>query len=371
MLDSSVPFLDLKKLYLDHKPEFLSAIEAVIDKSAFIGGDATAAFEKNFATWVGEGSYLASCANGTDAITLAALALDLPRGSEALVPAMTYVATVEGLLDAGLKVRLIDVKPDTWTIDPEELQKGIAAKTKLLAPVHLYGQMASMDRIREIANAHHCKVLEDAAQAHGARWKGNPVGFYGDVATYSFYPGKNLGAFGDAGAVLSRDKASIAKVAALSNHGGLKKYEHECVGFNSRLDNLQAAVLNVKLKYLSAWNEARRNVAGQYRELLNGIAGLSLPVEDPLATHAYHLYVVLVDNRDSFVEYLRERGVECGVHYPRAIHQLPAFRGEAFAGESFPHAERLARHGVSLPMCPTLTLESVEKVAKAVKGYFG
>jgi len=368
---ASVTFLNLKKLYTDHREEYLAAMTKVMERAAFIGGEELNTFENAFANWVSPGLHCVGSANGTDAITVAALALNLPEGSEAIVPAMTYIATAAGLAKAGLKVKLVDVTDPYWLIDTKALEKAITPKTKLIAPVHLYGQMAPMDEIREIADRHGIKVLEDAAQAHGAQWKNKPVGTLGDIATYSFYPGKNLGAFGDAGAIVSRSRELIEYCRAIGNQGGIKKYEHHYVGCNSRLDNLQAAVLNVKLKYIDGWNDARRNVAKTYQEMLGGISDIQIPKEHASSKHVYHLYVTLVEKREEFMAHMKSKGVDTGIHYPGAIHQLPAFAKEEFAKQSFPNAERLAKHGVSLPMCPTLSMEDVRRVGEAVKSYFG
>lgn len=368
--NQTIPLLNLKPLFDAHREEFLAALTSVIEKSGFIGGEEVASFERDFAKWVGDGLVAASCGNGTDAITIAALSLRLPADSEAILPAMTFVATAEGLLHAGFMIRLVDVQPGTWVMDPLLLEKAIGPNTKLIVPVHLYGQMAPMDNIRKIADRHGCLVLEDAAQAHGATWQGRGVGHFGDIATFSFYPGKNLGAFGDAGAIVSHDRERIEYARAFTKHGGLRKYEHQYVGFNSRLDGIQAAVLNIKLKYMNEWNEKRAGIAKLYRELLSDVPGLTLPVEAGQAGHVYHLYVVLVENREDFIAYLKDRGVETGVHYPKAIHQLPAFAMESFASETFPNAERLARRGVSLPMCPTLMLSQIKYVAETVRSYF-
>jgi dTDP-4-amino-4,6-dideoxygalactose transaminase len=367
----SVSFLNLRKLFDDHREEFLTAITGVLDKAAFIGGEQCTQFDRNFAAWIGPGTYAVGCANGTDAITLAAKALRLQEGAEAIVPAMTYVATAAGLHNAGLKIKLVDITPDTWLMDTNQLEKTVTSQTKLLAPVHLYGQMAEMDSIKEIADRHHCAILEDAAQAHGATWKKQTVGHYGNIASYSFYPGKNLGAFGDAGGIVSRDKTLIEYCMALGNQGGIQKYVHDYIGYNSRLDNVQAAVLNVKLKYIDQWNEARRNVAKNYREMLTGISGLTLPTEHPSAKHVYHLFVVLVEDREDFMKFMKSNNIDTGIHYPKAIHQLPCFKNMAFAKEHFPNAERLAKHGVSLPMCPTLNAEQIQRVGKTVQAYFG
>jgi dTDP-4-amino-4,6-dideoxygalactose transaminase len=366
-----VPFLNLKQLFLDHREEFMGAINQVLENAAYIGGKATDDFEKNFAAWVGPGNEVVGSANGTDAITIAAKALKLPVGSEAILPAMTYLATAEGLMHAGFKVKLVDVEPGTYLIDTTQLESAVTRDTKLIAPVHLYGQMAEMDTLRKIADANGCRILEDAAQAHGAQWKGKPVGHWGDVATYSFYPGKNLGAFGDAGAILSRHSEIIQLCRALGNHGGIKKYEHFHCGYNSRLDNLQAAILSVKLKYIDEWNNARRNAAKLYREMLSGISGLTLPVEKEGAKHSYHLFVVQVEDRDGFMTHMKAKGIDTGIHYPKAIHELPAFKDQAFAREAFPVAATLAKQGVSLPMCPTLSAAQLQQVGDAVRSYFG
>ena len=368
-LERVIPFMDLARLFDDHREEFLKAMTGVLDRAAYIGGEELAKFEREFARWVGGDAHAVGCANGTDAITLAARALDLPPGSEAIVPAMTYVATAAALVNAGIKVRLVDVTEGTCVLDPDKVEAAITPRTKLLVPVHLYGQMADMERLRAIADRHGLKILEDAAQAHGSKWKHHPVGHYGDVASYSFYPGKNLGAFGDAGGVLSRNPKIVEQVRRLCNHGGLKKYEHEVVGCNSRLDNLQAAILNVKLKYIDQWTEARRRVAGWYRKGLSEVEGLILPTEAPAARHTYHLFVVRVADRERVQAHLKERHIETGVHYPKAIHEHASLAAE-FKGQKFPVAEKLACHGVALTMCPTLGEKDVDRVVNAVREFF-
>ena len=367
---TTVPFQNLQKIFADHRAEFMARIEGVLDRCAFIGGDEVVAFEKSFAKWIGNEFSASSCANGTDAITLAAKALKLPEGSEVVIPAMTYIATASALVNAGLKLKLADVNEGTWLLDASKIESAMTKATKLIAPVHLYGQMAAMDDIRAVADKHHCKILEDAAQAHGSKWKNKSVGYWGDIAAYSLYPGKNLGAFGDAGIILSQHQSLVDICRTLGNHGGRKKYEHLIVGCNSRLDNVQAAVLNVKLKYIDAWNESRNRTAAQYRELLGGINGLQIPVALPDAKHTYHLYVVLVEKREDFMAHLKSKGIECGVHYPKAIHQQPAFADCDFALARFPNAEKVAKHGVSLPMCPTLNEAQVAQVGAAVRSYF-
>ena len=362
--------LDLQGLTAQNREEYLEAIAAVIDSAGFIGGNAVEKFERNFSEWVGSEFHAVGCGNGTDAITLAVKALDLPAGAEAIIPAMTFFGTSEGLLNAGLTIKLVDVEAGTWLMDPASVENAITKNTKVLVPVHLYGQMAQMDRLREIADRFECRILEDAAQAHGSRWKNRPVGSWGDLASFSFYPGKNLGAFGDAGAVLSRDEALIKRCSAFGKHGGLEKYQHDAIGGNSRLDGIQAAVLNIKLKYVDRWNEIRRSLANIYFEKLANIDGLELPVESPSAHHTYHLFVVLVEEREKFCQYLKEKGVGTGIHYPQAIHQIPAFRGSAICKGHFPNAERVARSAVSLPICPTMSNDDAAYVASVVASYF-
>ena len=366
-----VPFLDLKALHADLREEILEAMERVLDSGTYILGNEVHRFEEKFGDWVSAGSLVVGCANGTDAIFLAAKALRLSPGSEAIVPAMTYVATVSALLHAGLRVRLVDVSPGTWLMSPELAAAAVGARTELLVPVHLYGQMAPMDAFRKIADERNVKILEDASQAHGASWKGRAVGEYGDLATYSFYPGKNLGALGDAGAILTRNPMLANQCAHLRNHGGIQKFQHETPGFNSRLDPLQAAILTVKLRHLTEWNEGRRRCAEKYFEALGGIAGLELPVVANEAKHVFHLFVVLTEDRDKLAAYLKNRGIETGIHYPRAIHQQAAFSSEEFAAKRFPQAERVAAHGLSLPMDPHLTDEKMAYVVNAIRDYFG
>jgi dTDP-4-amino-4,6-dideoxygalactose transaminase len=366
-MEIRVKQLNLPALFEAHRSEILEAITRVCETSSFIGGSDLKKFEKDFAGWVGEGLFALGCANGTDAITLAALSLKLPAGSEAIVPAMTYLATVEGLENAGLTVRLVDIDPGTWLLDSRLIGASLTNQTRLIVPVHLYGQMADMDAVSQIAQKNNCRVLEDASQAHGAKWNGRSVGHFSDFATFSFYPGKNLGAFGDAGAILSRHQNLIEISRLLANHGSRVKYEHEIPGWNSRLDNLQAAVLNVKLKYLSEWNDKRRLVAKFYDESLKGIKSVTLPTVRKEAFHVYHQYVIAVENREKFLERMKEKGVEVGIHYPKALHQLPAYK--KWSQLSFPCAEKLAAQGVSLPMCPTLKASELDIVVKAIYDY--
>ncbi len=369
MSKARVPFLNLKAFFAKNREAILAELSGLMERGEFIGGPTVQRFEQAFAAWIGGEVTALGCANGTDAITVAAQALELPAGSEAIVPAMTFFATAEGLRNAGLRVRLIDVEPGTWLLDPKLLAGAIDRHTKLIVPVHLYGQMADTAEIRRIADQKGCRVLEDAAQAHGARRGGHGVGHFGDIATFSFYPGKNLGAFGDAGAVVSRHAKLIDTCREIANHGSVEKYRHDLWGCNSRMDAIQAAVLNLKLAFIDEWNRHRRKVAGLYRQALSGIPGIELPVEAPQAEHVYHLYVIVTEQRDKLKAHLHERGIETGFHYPSAIHQLAACRDEAFARGTFPNATRIAACGISLPMCPTLTEAQIDEVATAIRAF--
>src|SRR3989338_7224720 len=342
-----VCFLNLHKLYRTHQQEILEAIHSVLDNASFIGGGVVERFETDFARWVNPEMVATGCGNGTDALTLAFKALGCAPGSEAILPAMTFVATAEAAINAGFTLRLVDVEPKTWLMDPGALKKAISPKTRLVVPVHLYGQMARMDEIAGIARDTGCTIIEDAAQAHGARWKGHSVGHYGHAATFSFFPGKNLGAFGDGGAIVARDSKFIERCSMAGKHGGLKKYEHNFVGACSRLDAVQAAVLSVKLKYIDLWTENRRKVATWYREYLSGIPGLSLPVGREEARHVYHLFVIESADRHGLQQHLTQQGIETGIHYPKAIHEQEAFKSLELG--QFPQASHIASRGLSLP----------------------
>lgn len=364
-----IRLLNLSKLHAQHQGRYADILNDIVSRSAFVGGIELEKFEIEFARWIGEGYSSVGVANGTDAIEIAVQALGLKEGDEAIVPAMTFVATIEALLSHGLSVKLVDVESKTGLMNVSQLKSKISSRTKLVVPVHLYGQMAQMDEIRTIADAYGAQVLEDASQAHGARWKGREVGYYSHVATFSFYPGKNLGAFGDGGAILSEDKALIRRSRSIANHGGLKKYEHLVPGRNSRLDNIQAAILVEKLKFVDTWNQSRRQIAKWYYEGLKGITSLKFVEQLPESESVFHLFAVRVQERAQLQKFLSENGVETGIHYPRAIHQLPSMQS-LFAKEQFPEAELLASEVLSLPMCPTLILDEVLTVIKLVRSYY-
>ena len=362
----NIPLVDLKAQYQSIKPEIDNAIQSILDSTAFIGGQAVRNFESNFANFC-RANYCVGVASGTDALFLALKALDIGQGDEVIVPAISFIATSEAVTAVGAKVVFVDVNEDSYNIDVSRIEEKITQRTKAIIPVHLYGQPADMDPINEIAQQHNLKVIEDSAQAHGAEYKGKRTGTLGDIACFSFYPGKNLGAYGDAGAVVTNDEEIADKIRMMANHGRLKKYDHLFEGVSSRLDGLQAAILDVKLKHLDDWTAARRKVAGTYNDLLSDLEEVVLPKEEPYAKHVYHLYVVRLANRDSVREFLKEKGIFAGIHYPTPLPLLKAYDYLGHKPGDFPVAEKLAKEVLSLPMYPELTGEQIEFIVAAIR----
>jgi len=317
-----IPFVDLKAQYDSIKEEIDEAIQNVINNTSFIMGEELKKFEKEFASFCNT-KYAIGVANGSDALILALKACGIGEGDEVITVPHTFISTAEAISNVGGKVVFIDIEPKTYTMDVSKIEEKINKKTKAIIPVHLYGQPADMDPIIELAKKYNLKVIEDAAQAHGAEYKGEKVGSIGDVACFSFYPGKNLGAYGDAGIVVTDNEEIAEKVKLLRNHGRItKKYEHEIEGYSSRLDNLQAAILRIKLTYLNEWNDRRRNNAKKYNKLLSNIGGIITPYEADYAKHVYHLYVIRVvkEGRDKLREELKSKGIATGIHYPIPLH---------------------------------------------------
>jgi dTDP-4-amino-4,6-dideoxygalactose transaminase len=362
----NIPFLDLARQYTDIKSEIDSAIQRIIDDTAFIGGRAVQEFEAAFAEFCGV-KHCVGVGNGTDAIFIALRALGLKPGDEVIVPANSFIATSEAVTLAGGQVVFADIDPRTYNIDPKSIEARITPRTRVIIPVHLYGQPADMDPILELAKRHGLLVLEDAAQAHGAEYKGRLIGSIGDAACFSFYPGKNLGAYGDAGAIVSRHEEVATRARMLANHGRIDKYNHEIEGVNSRLDGIQAAILSVKLKHLPTWTKLRRQNAHRYNELLAG-SGAVTPVELPGATAVYHLYVIRVDAevREDLRTYLQQQGVNTGIHYPIALPNLLAYRHLNHTPQDFPEATRASAEILSLPMFAELTEEQLQCVSQKV-----
>ncbi len=363
----AVKFLDLTRMHHEIEAELNDAFQRVVARSSFVLGPEVQAFEDEFARYCGV-AHCVTVGNGCDAIELALQALGVGAGDEVIVPATTFSATWFSVSRVGAIPVPVEVRPDTVTLDPDLIERAITAQTRAIVPVHLYGQVAEMDRIRALATLHGLFVVEDAAQAHGARDNGRPAGSLGDAAAFSFYPGKNLGALGDAGAVVTDDAALAGRIRRLRNYGSDVKYIHREVAGNSRLDELQAAFLRVKLRRLDRWNGVRRRLAARYQEKLTGLgAQLRLPVERPGTDHSWHLYVVQLAGRAAVQAHLRERGIETLIHYPIPNHRQEAY-GTTYAACALPIAERLADTVLSLPMGPHLSERDVDEVCDALVG---
>lgn len=365
----AVPLVDLKAQYRVIQQEIDAAIARVLDSTTFIGGDEVDAFNEEFGAYCGAAAV--GVASGTDALFLAARAVGLGPGDEVIVPAHTFIATAEAMTLTGARVVFADVDDQTYTLDPLDVEEKITPRTRALVAVHLYGQPAPMHQLRTLANRHGLSIIEDCAQAHGALYHGQRVGTLGDVAAFSFYPGKNLGAYGDAGAVVSANQSIVADAAQLANHGRTDKYLHHREGVNSRLDALQAAALRVKLRYLDEWNQQRQHAAELYTRLLEQCPQISVPRSLPDRSHVFHLYVVQTENRDALRQHLAKEGISSGVHYPIPLHLQPAYAYLGTPPGSLPRTERLAHRIVSLPIFPELTADQVQHIASAVAAFLG
>lgn len=360
----SIPFVDLRTQYMALKKEIDEAIQGVIDKTDFILGKEVELFEKEFATFSGA-SYGVGVGSGTEALHLSLLALEIGPGDEVITSSNTFIATVLAISYSGARPILVDIDRETYNMDISSVRKVITKKTKAIIPVHLYGHPVNMDNIMGLAKEYNLKVVEDACQAHGAEYRGRKVGSIGDLGCFSFYPGKNLGAYGDGGMVITNNEELSQRLRMLRNYGSRTKYYHEFKGFNSRLDTLQAAILRVKLRRLDLWNELRRKHAMLYNRLLKS-SGVVTPIEKDYARHIYHLYVIRVKNRDKLLEYLKSKGIFSQIHYPRPIHLLDAYRDLGDSEGSFPVAEEYSKEFLSLPMYPELTEEQIGYVCKNI-----
>lgn len=361
-----IPQADLKAQYLTIKEEIHSAILNVIENTQFVRGPATEQFEKTFADYC-ETQYAIGCANGTDALMLALRALGIGAGDEVITSPFTFTATAEAIHWVGAKPVFVDIDAKNYTIDVSKISAAITKKTKAIMPVHLYGHPADMDKIMTIANKHNLKVIEDAAQAHGALYKEKKVGSIGHVACFSFYPGKNLGAYGDAGGIVTNDTKIAETIRRLGDHGSSKKYQNDMMGFNSRLDGIQGAVLNVKMRYIEQWTERRREITKFYNDAFNGSSEIQTPRESKWAQHVYHLYVVQVENRDKAKQRLNEAGIGAAIHYPRPLSLQKAYDFMSLGKGSFPAAERAGERVMSLPNYPEMTDEMLRFVVEKVK----
>lgn len=363
-----IPFVDLYAQYLSMKDEIDAAISGVIAESAFIRGSHVEAFEQAWAKTSGA-RHCVSCANGTDALEIAMRALGVKTGDEVITTAHSWVSTSAMITRAGGRVVFCDVDPVTFTIDPAHIAAKITSRTVGIVPVHLYGQPADMDPIMAIARKHGLWVIEDCAQAHLARYKGQLVGTFGDIATFSFYPSKNLGAYGDAGGITTNDDRLADWMASFARHGG--KADHVMEAVNSRMDGLQAAILNAKIPHLPAWTEARRRVASDYDRLLAGLGDVETPQVGPNRDHVYHLYVIRTDRRDALKAHLDAAGIAAALHYPKALPFYPAYAHLGHTQADFPVAHRNQSRILSLPIYPEMSLEMIEYVTDQIGRFFG
>lgn len=362
-----IPFHDLKRQYAHLKNEVMRQVGKVCRMTAFSGGQFVEEFEKNFAKFCGA-KYCVGLNNGTNALHLAMLTLGMKRGDEVIVPANTFIATAWGVSYVGATPVFVDCDDKTWEISPTEIEKRITAQTKAIIGVHLYGQPFDVDAVRKISQKHGLFLVEDCAQAHGARYRGRKVGTLGDIACWSFYPGKNLGAYGEAGAITTNKQKIAQQIAKLKNHGSLTKYFHEIIGFNMRMEGIQGAILNLKLKYLNSWNRRRRQIAKMYQTKIKNkkIICQFHPAE---VESVYHLFVVVTSERDKLKKYLLDHQIGCGLHYPVPCHLQKAYRFLHYKKGDCPNSEYLAAHCLSLPMFPELRDDEVERVIKVINRY--
>ena len=385
----NIPFLDLRTQFRAIEHEVLPMVKEAMENAAFIGGPQVSGFEEEFANFC-QTKYCVGVNSGTDALRFALLASGVRPGDEVITVPHTFIATTEAISQVGAKPVFVDIDPKTYNMDPNKLENYLNNRSKefgsslqpqasslkqgpkapkAVIPVHLYGQPADMDPILEIAKKKNLLVIEDACQAHGSQYKGKKAGSMGVVGCFSFYPGKNLGAYGEGGAVVTNDESIANTIRMVRDHGQAKKYFHDMEGYNGRLDAIQAGVLRIKLKRLGAWNDSRRQNAKYYNELLSGIEGVTIPVEADSCRHVYHLYVILVNDRDGLQKYLNGKGVGTGLHYPVPLHLQKAYAYKGYKEGDFPVTENVAKRLLSLPMFPELTKAQIEYVAACIKQF--
>jgi dTDP-4-amino-4,6-dideoxygalactose transaminase len=368
-LSVNVPFLDLKAQYLSIKTEIDQAIQRVLDSCAFSGGPFVEVFERRFAA-VHSTDFAVGTSSGTAALHLALMALEIGSGHEVILPANTFIATAEAVSFTGAKPIFVDCDPRFHTLDPSALAGALTSKTRAVIGVHLYGQPADLDSIKEFADKHGLFLVEDCAQAHLAAYRGKPVGSRGIMGCFSFYPGKNLGAYGEGGAVVTNDRALAEKVSALRNHGSAQRYIHDYIGHNYRMEGFQAAILDVKLNYIEQWTQQRRQVADWYREYLSAVPEVRVPDVRPESRHVYHLFVVRAPDRGPLIDHLKRQGIETGIHYPIPCHLQKAYAYLELGEGSFPVSEQSSREILSLPIYPELSEEKVQYVAQQIKAFY-
>ena len=359
-----VPYFDLRAQYAELREEILPALDRVCQGASFILGDEVELFEREFAEYC-NAAYCVALNSGTSALHLALLSLGIEAGDEVITTANTFIATAEAISYTGAQPVFVDVDPNTANIDPNLIEAAITTRTKAILPVHLYGRPADLDPILETAAQHGLAVIEDACQAHGAQHKGNRVGSLGRAAAFSFYPGKNLGAYGEGGALVTNDSHLAEFARAMRDHGQSQRYFHDFVGYNYRMDGFQGAVLRIKLRHLERWTAKRRELAEHYRELLSDVP-LALPQDDPASECVYHLFVAYVEERDRVREFLQSRGVQTAIHYPRPVHLQKPYAVLGYGPGSLPHTEHACASCLSLPLFPEMTLDQVRYVAQAV-----
>ncbi|MEZ4868616.1 MAG: DegT/DnrJ/EryC1/StrS family aminotransferase [Caldilineaceae bacterium] len=366
-MTQAIPLVDLRAQYAAIRSDIDTAIQSVIATTSFIMGPAVRQFETAFAAFCGV-EHCIGVSNGTAALELALRVGNVGPGAEVITAAHTFIATAEAISNVGAKPVFVDIDPITYTVSPAAIAAAITPATRAILPVHLYGQPAAMTPINEIAQRHGLLVIEDAAQAHGATWQGQRAGNLAPLACFSFYPGKNLGAYGDAGAVTTNDAALAEQVRLLRNHGRRSKYVHDLVGTNERIDTLQAAILKAKLPYLSQWTTQRQALAARYSELLGDLE-ISLPQVAPAATAAWHLYVIRTPRRDDLLRYLQERGVEAGIHYPIPLHLQPAYADLGYRPGDLPVTEAVADTCLSLPLYPEMSTTQQDRVVGLIHDF--
>ncbi len=362
-----VPFVDLSVFHDQLRNEIEAAIAEVVDRNAFSGGAYVEKFEQSFSQFCNV-KHVVGVGSGTDALWLALKAIDVGVGDEVITSPCSFFATAEAISQSGATPVFADVQSDTYNLDPTKLESSITSKTKAIIPVHLFGQMADMKSILEIANRYGLPVIEDAAQAHGAEFEGQMAGSMGSMGCFSFYPSKNLGAFGEAGAVATNDPELAIRLRQLRNHGQTDKYHHDLIGWNGRMDGIQAAILDLKLKWLESGNMARRESALLYNELLRLNREIGLPYCDSRSKHVYHIFAVQIENRDTIRNSMMNKGIECGIHYPIPLHLQEAYNSLNHKYGDFPIAENCSKNFLSLPMFPHITRQQIELVCETLVG---
>tara|TARA_B100001057_G_C22860027_1_gene954125 strand:- start:2597 stop:3712 length:1116 start_codon:yes stop_codon:yes gene_type:complete len=365
-MSREIPFLELKDLHAPIMGELETAFKNVMSESSFSSGPHVEAFERDFAEFVGASDAI-GVNSGTSALHLSMLACGIGIGDEVIAPAMTFIATVSAIKYTGAKPVIVDIDPDTYCINPKQIEAAITEKTKAIIVVHLYGQAADMYAIRAIADSHNLVIIEDAAQAHGASIGKTNCGNMGDLAAFSFYPGKNLGACGEAGAIVTNDRSKTEKIRSMRDWGQLGKGNHFYEGFNYRMDGLQGAFLGIKLKYLKQWSESRINVASLYKNLLNKSDTIKLPYTRENSVHVFHIFAVLVSNRDEILKKMKARGIHCGIHYPTPIHLHNNMGDLSHKVGDFPVAEKVSKEEISLPIHPSLSEKDVNYISENLK----